>query len=849
MTTQIRTDSSPGYMPKDSATLPAQSVTREDPEQFRRDLLHHLLYNVVKEPPEAAPVDFCRAMALSVRDRLVERWLATQKTYLQNDVKRVNYLSAEFLTGRSLGLCLVNLGLYRTAHEVAHSMGHDLGEILDAEGDPGLGNGGLGRLAACFMDSLATLDLPAVGYGIRYEHGIFEQRIEAGQQVEYTDNWLQFGNPWELTRHDRTQVVRFYGSTEIRRDAQGRMVVEWVNGLPVLGVPHDSFIVGHETDNVNTLRLWSARASHDFDLRLFNQGDYLRAVEEKVEVENISKVLYPNDQTEHGKELRLKQQYFFVACSIADILSDFKRAGHKDLRLLPERAAIQLNDTHPSIAVAELMRVMIDEERLDWDTAWDITQRTVGYTNHTLMPEALERWPAYMLQRVLPRHLMLIYEINQRFMRQVSTHWPTDPSRMTRMSIIEEGPVQHVRMAHLAVLGSHSVNGVAKLHTELIKHQLLPDFYELFPERFNNKTNGVTPRRWFLYSNYPLAKLLAERFGPKWIDEESEHKALLEKNADDVELLDKIHAIKLDNKVGLASMLQRLTGVAVNPEAMFIAQIKRIHEYKRQLLACVEAIAHYLYLKALPPGSDETPRVYIFAGKAAAGYATAKMHIRLINDVAAVINADPETSAKLKIVFVPNYGVSLAQAIIPAIDVSLQISQAGKEASGTSNMKLALNGALTVGTLDGANVEIRENVGTDNFFLCGHTLDQVQELQRTGYDPKHFIAQSPPLAQAIAMIESGFFSLGEGQRYLPVVNYLRDYDPYMVCADFDSFASEMRAAAALFRSPRPWTRRSLFNIVGGSAFSSDTTIRAYAREIWNLVPVKAKLQSSDATTS
>ncbi len=836
--------SSPAYAPKHGAMAAAtHRPPREDPEQFRRDLLDHLLYTCVKEPQDAGPVDLCRAMAHSVRDRLVERWLATQRTYVEHDVKRLHYLSAEFLTGRSLGLCLINLGLYAVAEEVAAGIGHNLAEVLEAEGDPGLGNGGLGRLAACFMDSLATLELPAVGYGIRYEHGIFEQRIEGGQQVEHTDNWLQYGNPWELPRHDRTQVVRFYGSTEIRKDAHGRMVVDWIDARSVLGVPYDSFIVGHETDNVNTLRLWSARASRDFDLRLFNEGDYLRAVEEKVEVENISKVLYPNDQTEHGKELRLKQQYFFVACSIADIVSEFKRAGHADLRLLPDRAAIQLNDTHPAIAVAELMRVLVDEEGLDWETAWDITQRSIAYTNHTLMPEALERWPAWMLRRVLPRHLMIIYEINHRFMRQVTTRWPSDPSRMTRMSILEEGPVQHVRMAHLAALGSHSVNGVAKLHSELIKRDLFPDFYELFPERFNNKTNGVTPRRWFLYSNPALARLLSDRFGPRWIDRVGDHAALLQAHADDVTLLDRLSTIKRDNKRSLAAVLLRLTGIQVDPDAMFIAQIKRIHEYKRQLLACLEAISHYLHIKTSPPDANatETPRVYIFAGKAAAGYATAKLHIRLINDVAAVINSDPDTRDLLKIVFIPNYGVSLAQAIIPAVDVSLQISQAGKEASGTSNMKLALNGALTVGTLDGANVEIREAVGPENFFLCGNTLEEVQNLWGAGYDPRRFIARSPALAKALALLETGFFSLGDEARYMPVVDYLRDSDPYMVCADFDSYAAEMRAAATLYRSPRQWARRSLFNIVGGSTFSSDTTIRAYAREIWGIVPVKAEM--------
>ncbi len=821
----------------------ARSPARVDPEQFRRDLLDHLLYTCVKERGDAGPADLYRAMAHSVRDRLVQRWLATQRTYVERDVKRVHYLSSEFLTGRSLGLCLINLGLYGVAEQTVAEWGHDLADVLEAEGDPGLGNGGLGRLAACFMDSLATLELPAVGYGIRYEFGIFEQRIESGQQAEHSDNWLQYGNPWELPRHDRTQTIRLYGTTETRRDATGRLVVEWVDTRVVLGVPYDSFIVGHETDTVNTLRLWSARASRDFDLRLFNEGDYLRAVAEKVDVENISKVLYPNDHTEHGRELRLKQQYFFVACSIADIVSQFK-LRHQDFRLFPDRAAIQLNDTHPAIAVPELMRVLVDQEGIDWDLAWDITQRSIAYTNHTLLPEALEKWPVSMLHRVLPRHLMIIHEINHRFMRRVSTRWPSDPSRMARMSIIEEGPVQKVRMAHLAVLGSHSVNGVAQLHTELIKRELLPDFYELFPERFNNKTNGVTPRRWLLYSNPALARLLSERLGPNWIDRGLALVPQVSAHAEDPGLLDALCDIKRENKRSLAALLLRLTGITVDPEAIFIAQIKRIHEYKRQLLACLEIVAHYWHLKNSPVDASEPPRVYIFAGKAAAGYTMAKIHIRLINDIANVINGDPTTRDRLKVVFVPNYGVSLAQAIIPAIDISLQISQAGKEASGTSNMKLALNGALTVGTLDGANVELREAAGPENFFLFGRTVEGVRDLWRTGYHPSQFIAESTALAHAVDLLGSDFFCLGDPGRYAFVVQLLRQTDTYMVCADFEPYLASMREAAQVFRSPREWARRSLFNIVGASRFSSDATIGAYARDIWGLVPIKAELGES-----
>ncbi len=816
-----------------------RAEARVDPEVFRRATFDHLLYTCVRDHAEASPMDLYRAMAHAVRDRLVQRWLATQRTYHQRDAKCVYYLSSEFLTGRSLGLALVNMGLWGTAQELASRWGFDLGEVLDAEGDPGLGNGGLGRLAACFMDSLATLELPAVGYGIRYEYGIFEQRIEHGQQVEHRDHWLQYGNPWELPRHDRSQLVRLYGTTRVVRDERGRMVVEWIDSRQVLGLPYDSFIVGHGTDTVNTLRLWSARATRDFDLHLFNEGDYRRAVEEKVEVENISKVLYPNDHTEEGKELRLKQQYFFVACSIADIMATFK-SHSTDFRLLPERAAIQLNDTHPAIAVAELMRVLIDEEHLDWEPAWEITQRCIGYTNHTLLPEALERWPAPMFERVLPRHLMIIYEINHRFMRQVSTRWPGDMGRMARMSIIEEGYPKQIRMAHLATVGAHSINGVARLHTELVKKELLHDFHELFPERFNNKTNGVTPRRWLLYANPNLARLIAERVGEHFMEHDLAPVGNIRNFVDDPATLDALWNVKRDNKRALASELRRLTGIAVDPDSVFIVQVKRIHEYKRQLLACLELVAHYLQLKE-HPNANAQPRTYVFSGKAAAGYAVAKLHIRLIHDIAEVINADPTMRDKLRVVFVPNYGVTLAQAIIPAADISLQISQAGKEASGTSNMKLALNGALTVGTLDGANVELREAIGPEHFYLFGHTVDEVRTLYKGGYDPGQFIRQSPALQRALALLQTDFFSLGEVERYASLVHHLRSNDHYMSCADFASYMTALSSAVELHADARSWSKKALMSIAGASQFSSDATIRAYANEIWGLRTVKADL--------
>ena len=811
--------------------LPAATL---DETTFKRCVLDHLLYTCAKDVRDATTVDFYRAMAHTVRDRLVQRWIATQRTYLEQDVKRAHYLSSEFLTGRSLGLCLINLGLYGTAEKMVAEQRLDLVDVLEREGDPGLGNGGLGRLAACFMDSLATLELPAVGYGIRYEYGIFEQRIEEGQQVERRDNWLQYGNPWEMPRHEDAQTVNFYGRVETHRAPDGRLIYDWVDARQVIGIPYDSFIVGHETNTVNTLRLWAARATRDFDLQLFNEGDYLRAVEEKIDTENISKVLYPNDQTDVGKALRLKQQYFFVACSIADIVKHHKRR-HVGFEHFADKIAIQLNDTHPSIAVAELMRVLVDIEGVDWDEAWAITERTLGYTNHTLMPEALERWSVPLMERLLPRHMMIIYEINHRFMRQVQTRWPGDFDRMSRMSIIDEGGHKYVRMANLATVGSHSVNGVARLHTELVKSHLLPDFYDLWPERFNNKTNGVTPRRWLLYANPRLSRVLIDRLGTRWTNHDLADLARLHALADDEVLLQQLWQTKQDNKRDLARLIQATTGVTLPPESMFVVQIKRIHEYKRQLLACLQIIAHYMRLKANPTIASPA-RTYLFAGKAAAGYAMAKLHIKLINDVADVINRDPEIGDRLKVCFVPNYGVTLAQAIIPAADLSVQISLAGTEASGTSNMKLAMNGALTIGTLDGANVEIRDEVGPENFFLFGLRTPEVEVVRARGYDPGPYIERSPALGRALELIESGFFSLGDPTRFAPIVEKLRTQDPYMVCVDFEDYVATEERAAVAFQDKVTWSRMALHNIAGASRFSSDATIRQYASEIWDLKP-------------
>jgi glycogen phosphorylase len=815
--------------------------TGMSPADFKRAVLDHLFYTCAKKLDDATDQAIYRALAYAVRDRLIHRWLATQSTYFEADAKRVCYLSSEFLVGRSLGLCLVNLGLYGAARDVLAERGFDLGEVLECEGDPGLGNGGLGRLAACFMDSMATQQLPAIGYGIRYDFGIFEQLILDGWQQERRDDWLRYGNPWEIPQHDLTQRVRFGGAVRSWRDDLGHHRTLWVPDHEVIGLPFDSFIVGHKVNNVNTLRLWSARATQDFDLALFNDGDYLRAVEEKAHSESISKVLYPNDKSERGKLLRLKQQYFFVACSLADMLREHKLKY--PLEALPDKVAIQMNDTHPSIAVAELMRLLVDEEGLDWDAAWTLTEGTLGYTNHTLLPEALEKWPVPMFGSLLPRHLELIYEINRRFLKVVHIRFNGDLERIRRMSLIEEGPVRSVRMAHLAAVGSHSINGVAALHTELVKRDLLHDFNELWPERFNNKTNGVSPRRWLLHANWRLSQLITTRIGEAWMDHSFGDIARLREFADDPDLLDALYTVKRNNKRTLVAFLEGCCDVAIDPASLFVVHAKRIHEYKRQLLAILHVIALYAELKRSPEGFD-VARTFIFAGKAAAGYHSAKLHIKLINDVANIVNHDPATAGKLRVVFVPNYGVTLAETIIPAADLSVQISLAGREASGTSNMKFAMNGALTIGTLDGANIEIREEVGADNFFLFGLDVSEVERLRSSGYDPKHFISASPRLSQAIDLLASGFFSPGDAGRFGSVVDSLCHADPYMVCADFDAYYEAHQAAASLYRDKRAWSRRALMNIAGAARFSSDETIRAYAKDIWNLAPTPVTVRDA-----
>ncbi|WNG29698.1 glycogen/starch/alpha-glucan phosphorylase [Cystobacter fuscus] len=812
------------------------SRTGLDPHNVHRGFLEHVRYSRGKNPENATAHDHFMALALAVRDRLANRWVRTARTYYEQDVKRAYYLSAEYLLGRALGNNLLNIGMYEAAAQAMREVGVDLGALVEMEPDAGLGNGGLGRLAACFLDSLATLGYPGMGYGIRYEFGIFTQDIVDGYQVERADEWLKFGNPWEIVRPEKAVPVRFYGHVEHYHGADGKPVARWVGGKTVIGVPYDTPIAGYGNNTVNTLRLWQARASEEFDLKLFNAGDYERSVVEKNDSEVISKVLYPNDAFQAGKELRLKQQYFFVACSIADIVRRYLK-NHTDFRDFPKKVAIQLNDTHPAIGVAELMRVLVDEKRLGWEEAAAITQATFGYTNHTLLAEAMEKWPASLFERLLPRHLEIIYEINQRFLRQVQIRYPFDTERIRRMSLVEEGPEKKIRMAHLAVVGSHSINGVAELHTNLLRRDVLPEFAEMYPERFNNKTNGVTPRRWLLWSNPRLAKLITSRIGEGWVTDLDQLRKL-EPHADDAAFRQAFAEVKRRNKVDLSRHLNELCGVDLNPDAIFDVQIKRLHEYKRQLLDAVHIVS--LWMKARrDPSTIIAPRVFLFGAKAAPGYVEAKLIIRLINGIAEVVNSDAGTTG-LQVLFIPNYRVSLAERIIPAADVSEQISTAGWEASGTGNMKFMLNGALTLGTLDGANVEIRQAVGDDNFFLFGLTADEVIARKRAGYRPREEYERNVELREALDLIGSGFFSPEDKNLFRPLVNSLLEEDRYLVLADFGSYAAKQQEVARAYKDTERWTRMAIHNVAHGGIFSSDRTIKQYAEEIWRVKRIDVK---------
>jgi glycogen phosphorylase len=816
--------------PKDS---PCAGSKLNTVEAIKASYLNHLKYSLAKDEFSATDHDRYYALALAIRDRLVDGWIRTSVTYHKTKTKRAYYLSMEYLIGRAMGNNVINLQLDEPVRKAMKELGLSWDDLRDIERDAGLGNGGLGRLAACFLDSLATLQLPGYGYGVRYDYGIFRQEIKDGYQVEEPDNWLRFGNPWEIERPEAQFEVHF-GGRVIKDEINGKVCARWLDYETVLGIPYDLPIPGYGNNTVNNLRLWEAKSTEDFNLTFFNNGDYMKAYESKTLTENITKVLYPNDNIEQGRELRFKQQYFFVACSLHDILRRFKADGH-EIHAFPDQVAIQLNDTHPALAIAELMRILIDNENLDWGDAWSITTRTFGYTNHTLMPEALERWPVQLFESILPRHLVIIYEINRQFLREIATKFPGDNDRIGRMSLIQEGAFREVRMAFLAVVGSHSINGVAALHSELLTATLFKDFYELWPERFNNKTNGITPRRWLLKANPGLAALITDQIGEEWITHLDELKKIAPL-AEDRDFQDKVMAVKRANKVRLAELIQRELAVKINVDSIFDVQIKRMHEYKRQLLNAMNIIHQYFELKA-DPTKKFTPRTYLFAAKAAPGYSLAKLIIKLINDIASVVNNDPAMKDRMNVVFLPNYRVSLAERIIPAADLSEQISTAGTEASGTGNMKFQLNGALTVGTLDGANVEIRQEVGAENFFLFGKTVEEVEATERAGYNPWDIYNSNPAVKRVLDAIKNNFFNLDQPGLYQPIWDTLLTHgDHYLVLDEFDSYVECQSQISEVFEDQTRWARMCILNIAHSGKFSTDRTIAEYAKEIWDIHP-------------
>jgi len=811
------------------------SLTGSGPESIRTSIIHHLLSFQGRDPERSGPNDISRALAYTIRDILVKKWISTQKTFYAKEKKRVYYLSLEFLIGRTMENCLLNLGIYDEVHEALESMGCTMNEILEQEEDAALGNGGLGRLAACFMDSIATLKIPAYGYGIRYEYGLFHQQLIDGAQVESPDNWLRDGTPWEFTRHMPIFPVKFYGRVRTYQDSEGRYRAQWIDTEDVMAVACDMMVPGFENDHVINMRLWTARASRELDLKFFSRGDYIGAVESKVSSETISKVLYPPDHNFAGQELRLRQQYFFVAATFQDILRRYRK-NNKTFDAFPDRVAVQLNDTHPAIAIPELMRLLLDDEGLGWEKAWDISVRTFGYTNHTLMPEALEKWSVELMGKVLPRHLEIIYEINRRFLEQISQQYPGDSKRLRQMSIIEEGNAKMVRMAHLAIIGSHSVNGVAELHTKLLKERIFKNFHTLYPDRFNSKTNGITPRRWLLQCNPELAELISSRIGKGWITDLDKLREIEEYVADE-EFHRSWQKIKLNNKVRLGEYIREKTGVVVAPESMFDVQVKRIHEYKRQLLNALHVI-HFYQALVRQPDNDIAARTMIFAGKAAPTYWKAKLIIKLITSIASVVNKDPRIRNKLKVAFLPNYNVSQAEIVMPAADLSEQISTAGTEASGTGNMKFSLNGALTIGTLDGANIEIREEVGEDNIFIFGMNADEAEfERLNPSLTPTEICNRRPDIAAVIEAIADGSFSGGDRELFRPLVESLMDrHDPYLVMLDFESYIECQKRVGKTFHDRESWTKMAILNVARMGKFSTDRTIRQYAKDIWK-VPV------------
>jgi starch phosphorylase len=814
---------------------------------LKQAVLDHLIYSIGRVIEVAPEQSYYKALALSVRDRLQHRWISSVQRYLANGqvendaIKVACYFSAEFLMGPQLCSSLVNLGIEQEVRAAVSELGKNLDDLMDLEEEPGLGNGGLGRLAACYLDSLATLEIPAIGYGIRYEFGIFDQEIHDGWQVEITDKWLRNGNPWEIVKPDVAHYVNLGGYTESYHDTQDITRKRWIPHRVVKGVAYDTPVPGYRVNTCNTLRLWSAEACESFNFQAFNTGDYYQAVNDKVSSETLTKVLYPNDEPEAGKKLRLAQQYFFVSCSLQDMLHLLDLAG-ENIKHFPDRFAAQLNDTHPSIAVAELMRILVDERLLDWSLAWSITFRTFSYTNHTLLPEALETWSLPLFAELLPRHLEIIYEINSRFLDEVRRRFPGDDQRVARLSMIDEAGGKRVRMAHLACVGSHAINGVAALHSELLKTSVLKDFYEMWPERFSNKTNGVTPRRFMVLANPKLSDLITRSIGDAWITRTDELKKL-EPFAENPVFRKEWRAVKQANKEKLAGYIYKQTGIEIDPAWLFDIQVKRIHEYKRQHLNVLHIITLYWRLKR-NPGLAISSQAFIFGGKAAPGYIIAKLMIKLINAVGEVVNNDPDVNQFLKVAFVPNFNVQNAQLIYPAADLSEQISTAGKEASGTGNMKFTLNGALTIGTLDGANVEIREEVGAENFFLFGLTEEEVERIKREGYNPTAMIEKNPQLSEIIHLIASGHFSHGDTHVFRPLLDNLCQQDPFLVLADYADYVACQDKVSEAWKNQEQWTRMSILNTARAGKFSSDRAIREYCDEIWKVRPVAVELPSA-----
>jgi starch phosphorylase len=807
-------------------------------EAFAASFLDNLFFVQGRYRERATLNDLYMALAHTVRDRLVERWIQTVRNYRAQDARVVCYFSAEFLTGPHLANNLINLGIYEEAEEAMRSLDLSLDALIEQEEEPGLGNGGLGRLASCFMDSLATLDIPAIGYGIYYEYGIFDQVIRDGWQVETTDKWLRLGNPWAIERPEDVFEVKFGGRTETYTDADGHYRVRWIPDKVVRGIPHDTPILGYRTNTANTMRLWSAAAVESFDFSTFNTGNFFGAVADKVYSENISKILYPNDEEIQGKQLRLEQQFFFVTCSLQHILQ-IQMHAKRPLADLHRSFAVQMNDTHPAIAVAELMRLLIDEHGLAWDAAWNTTTKTCSYTNHTLLPEALEQWPHGMFGSLLPRHLEIIDEINRRHLDNVRAKFPGDDGRVRRLSLINEDGERYVRMAHLASLGSHAINGVAELHTELLKKNVLHDFYDLTPEKFSNKTNGVTPRRWMVLSNPGLTQLLTARLGHGWIHD-LEKLRRLEPLIGDPELAEEWHAIKRHNKERLAAYAHDQLAITVDPASMFDVLVKRMHEYKRQHLQVLHILTLYKRIQH-NPNAEIQPRTFIFGGKAAPGYRMAKLIIKLIHSVGAVVHGDPLVRDRIKVVFLPDFNVKLGHRVYPAADLSEQISLAGKEASGTGNMKFAMNGALTIGTLDGANVEIREEVGEDNFFLFGLTTEQVAKKKAEGYNPRSYYEANPNLREVLDSLANGEFSHGDRSLFEPLLQSLLTRDEYMLLADYQSYVDCQDQVSAAYRDRDRWTRMSMLNVARIGKFSSDRSIRDYCADIWKSWPVKIEI--------